>query len=328
MGNQAVRRSLAVALALLTTLCAVRAVAQSSDYPNRLVTIVAPSAPGGLYSLFARIIGNKLEQRFGKTFVVENRPGAAGNIGAEVVFTAEPDGYTLLASSPSPLAINQWLYKKLSYDPAGFQPIAMMSRIPNVLVVRKDFPAASVQEAIAYLKDNPGKVSFGSQGVGTASHLTGTMLMKLTGTSMVHVPYKGTAPILTDIIAGHIDLTFIQVSSAYVMHAAGKARILALATDKRLDFLPDVPTLAEVGLPISTDTWNAISAPPKTPAAIVAKLNAAVNAALKQPDVRQRLRDLKTVIGGDSGPAEAAKFVETERRQWGELVHAAGLVPQ
>jgi tripartite-type tricarboxylate transporter receptor subunit TctC len=204
----------------------------------------------------------------------------------------------------------------------------MMSRIPNVLVVRRDFPAATAQEAIGYLKGNPDKVTFASQGVGTASHLTGVMLMKLSGTSMVHVPYKGTAPILTDIIAGHIDMTFIQVSSAFVMHDAGKARILALATDKRLDFLTDVPTLAEVGLPISTDTWNALSAPPKTPAWIVARLNSAVNWALKQSDVRQRLGDLKTIIGGDNGPAEAAKFVENERRRWGELVRAAGLEPQ
>jgi len=302
--------------------------AQDAAYPSRPVRIIVDVAPGGGVDTATRLVAAKLEQSLGQPFVVENRPGAAGNIGAEVVYTAEPDGYTLLASSPSPLAINQWLYKKLSYDPAGFQPIAMMSRIPNVLMVRKDFPAKTIQEAIAYLKANPGKVSFASQGVGTASHLTGVMLMKLTGTSMIHVPYKGTALIVSDLIAGHIDMTFIQVSNASVMHEAGKARILALATDKRLDFLPDIPTLAEVGLPISTDTWNAISAPPKTPAAIVAKLNVAVNAALKQPDVRQRLHDLKTIIGGDGGPPEAEKFVASERRQWGELVHAAGLEPQ
>ena len=171
-------------------------------------------------------------------------------------------------------------------------------------------------------------MSYGSQGVDTASHLTGVMFMQLTGTKMVHVPYKGTAPVLTDIIAGHIDLTFIQVSSAYAMHEAGKARILAAASDQRLEVLPDVPTLAEIGLPISTDTWNALSAPPKTPAAIVARLNHAVNAALKEPDVRARLRELKTIIGGNGGPADAAQFVAAQRRQWGDLVHAAGLEPQ
>jgi tripartite-type tricarboxylate transporter receptor subunit TctC len=301
---------------------------QGADYPNRPVRIVVDVAPGGGVDTAARLVAAKLEVSLGQTFVVENRPGAAGNIGAETVFTAAPDGYTLLASSPSPLAINQWLYKKLAYNPAAFEPIAMMSRIPNVLVVRKDFPAATVQELIAYAKAHPGALSFGSQGVGTASHLTGVMFMKLTGTRMVHVPYKGTAPVLTDIIAGHIDLTFIQVSNAFAMQESGKARILATASDQRLEFLPDVPTLAELGLPISTDTWNALSAPPKTPAAIVARLNHAVNAALKEPDVRARLRALKTIIGGDGGPADAARFVAAQRRQWGDLVHAAGLQPQ
>ena len=321
-------RFAAVAMAFVALATGPAQAQDAASYPSRPVRIIVDVAPGGGVDTATRLVAAKLEQNLAQPFVVENRPGAAGSIGAEVVYTAEPDGYVLLASSPSPLAINQWLYKKLSYDPAGFQPIAMMSRIPNVLVVRNDFPARTIQEAIAYLKANPGKASFASQGVGTASHLTGVMLMKLTGTSMVHVPYKGTAPILTDIIAGHVDMTFIQVSNASVMHDAGKARILALATDKRLDFLPDIPTLAEIGLPISTDTWNAISAPPRTPAAIVGKLNSVVNWALKQPDVRRRLHDLKTIIGGDAGPAEAAKFVETERRQWGELVRAAGLEPQ
>ena len=300
----------------------------AAGYPTRPVKIIVDVPPGGGVDTATRLVATKLEQHFGQPFVVENRPGAAGSIGAEIVSTAQPDGYTLLASSPSPLAINQWLYRKLSYDPAGFQPIAMMSRIPNVLVVRNDFPARTIQEAIAYIRANPGKVSFASQGVGTASHLTGVMLMKLTGTDMVHVPYKGTAPILTDIIASHMDMTFIQVSNASVMHEAGRARILALATDRRLDFLPDIPTLAEIGLPISTDTWNAISAPPKTSPAIVARLNAAVNWALKQPDVRERLQALKAIVGGDNGPEEAATFVEKERRLWGELVRAAGLEPQ
>jgi tripartite-type tricarboxylate transporter receptor subunit TctC len=301
---------------------------QGADYPTRPVKVIVDVAPGGGVDTATRLVAAKLEKAFGQPFVVENRPGAAGNIGAETAYTAEPDGYTLLASSPSPLAINQWLYKKLNYDPAGFEPIAMMSRIPNVLVVRKDFPAATVQELIAYANAHPGALSYGSQGVGTASHLTGVMFMKLAGIKMVHVPYKGTAQVLTDIIAGHIDLTFIQVSNAFAMHESGKARILAAASDQRLEFLPDVPTLAEIGLPISTDTWNALSAPPKTPAAIVARLNHAVNAALKEPDLRARLRDLKTIIGGNGGPADAARFVEAQRRQWGDLVHAAGLEPQ
>jgi tripartite-type tricarboxylate transporter receptor subunit TctC len=300
----------------------------AADYPSRAVKLVVDVAPGGGVDTATRLVAAKLERTFGQPFVVENRPGAGGNIGAEFAFTAEPDGYTLLASSPSPLAINQWLYKKLSYDPAGFKPIAMMSRIPNVLLVREDFPAKDLQEFIAHVKQHPGTLSFGSQGVGTASHLTGEMFMRHTGTKMTHVPYKGTAQVVTDIIAGHIDLTFIQVSNAFPMHEGGKAKILAVATGKRLDFLPSIPTLAEAGLPISTDTWNAISAPPRTPAAIVARLNTAINAALKEPDVQAKLRDLKTLVGGDSSPAEVLRFVEAERRGWGEAVHAAGLEPQ
>ena len=318
-----------MAAAVAGMLAAAPALAQGvADYPNHPVKLVVDVAPGGGVDTATRLVAAKLEQRFGQPFVVENRPGAGGNIGAEVAFTAEPDGYTLLASSPSPLAINQWLYKRLAYDPGGFQPIAMMSRIPNVLLVRQDFPATDLAGFIAYVKAHPGELSFGSQGVGTASHLTGEMFMRRTGTRMTHVPYKGTAQVVTDIIAGHIDLTFIQVSNAFPMHQAGKARILAVATEARLDFLPDIPTLAETGLPISTDTWNAISAPPKTPTAIVAKLNTAINAALKEPDVQAKLRELKTLIGGNSSPSEVQKFVENERRQWGDAVHDAGVVPQ
>jgi len=316
------------AAAAAGVLAAAPAFAQQGDYPTRPVKMIVDVAPGGGVDTATRLVAGKLERTFGQPFVVENRPGAAGSIGAEVVYAAEPDGYMLLASSPSPLAINQWLYKKLSYDPAGFQPIAMMSRIPNVLMVRTDFPAEDVQGFVAYVKQHPGALSFGSQGVGTASHLTGAMFMRRTGTRMTHVPYKGTAPIISDVVAGHIDLTFIQVSNAFPMHEAGKARILAVATERRLDFLPDVPTLAEAGLPISTDTWNAISAPPKTPAAIIAKLNGAINAALKEPDVQSKLRALKALVGGDSSPAEVQAFVESERRQWGEAVRDAGVVPQ
>src|SRR5262245_45920343 len=206
-------RFVAIVVASAGLLTGVGRAQDPAAYPSRPVKIIVDVAPGGGVDTATRLVAAKLEQSLGQPFVVENRPGAAGSIGAEVVYTAEPDGYTLLASSPSPLAINQWLYKRLSYDPAGFQPIAMMSRIPNVVVVRSDFPARTVQEAIAYLKAHPDKVSFASQGIGTASHLTGAMLMKLTGTSMVHVPYKGTAPILTDIIAGHIDLTKIGRAS-------------------------------------------------------------------------------------------------------------------
>ena len=176
---------------LAGALLAPTAAQSNPDYPNKPVRIIVNVAPGGGVDTATRIIADKLRARLGQPFVVENRPGAGGNIGAEVVFQSEGDGYTLLASSPSPLAINGWLYKKLNFDPAGFEPVAMMSRIPNVLVVRPDFPAKSVQEVVAVAKANPGKFNFGSQGIGTASHLTGELFMTLTGTKLVHVPYKG-----------------------------------------------------------------------------------------------------------------------------------------
>ena len=219
-----------------------RAQSIAADYPGKPVKIIVNVAPGGGVDTATRIVGEKLRVRLGQPFVVENCPGGGGNIGAEAVFHSEPDGYTLLSSSPSPLAINGWLYKKLGFDPAGFEPVAMMSRIPNVLVVRHDFPAKTVREFVAYAKANPGRLNYASQGIGTASHLTGELFMTLTGTKLVHVPYKsGTAGALTDLIAGHVDLSFIQFSSVYELHRGGKAHVLAVAADKRLESLPEHP---------------------------------------------------------------------------------------
>src|ERR1700704_5137617 len=304
--------------------------AQSNpDYPNKPVRIIVNVAPGGGVDTATRIIADKLRARLGQPFVVENRPGAGGNIGAEVVFAAEGDGYTLLASSPTPLAINGWLYKKLNFDPAGFEPVAMMSRIPNVLVVRSDFPATTVKEFVAYAKANPNKLNYGSQGIGTASHLTGELFMTLTGTKLIHVPYKGnTSGVLTDVIAGHVDLSFIQFSAVHELQQSGKLRVLAVATDKRLESLPDVRTMAEAGLPeVVSETWNAISAPPKTPAPIVGKLNAAINEALREPDVVARFRDLQVLVGGGDAAA-TRKFVADQRQLWGKVIKAAGVPMQ
>jgi tripartite-type tricarboxylate transporter receptor subunit TctC len=323
-------RWLTLMTAAAALLAAGPASAQSTaaDYPGKPVKIIVNVGPGGGVDTATRIVGERLRARLGQPFVIENRPGAGGNIGAEVVFQSEPDGYTLLSSSPSPLAINGWLYKKLNFDPAGFEPVAMMSRIPNVLVVRHDFPARSVQDFITHAKANPGKLNYASQGIGTASHLTAELFMTLTGTRLVHVPYKtGTAAALTDLVAGHVDLSFIQFSAVRELHQGGKERVLAIAADRRMEIMPDIPTMAEAGLPdVVSETWNAISAPPKTAAPIIVKLNQAVNEALREPEVLARFRELQVLVGGGDA-AQTRKFVEDQRALWGKVIQAAG-VPQ
>src|SRR4051812_11761528 len=269
-------------LALIATaalLAVAPAAAQdAANYPNKPVKIVVTVPAGGGVDTATRIFAEKLQQRLGQPFVIENRGGAGGNVAAETVFVAPPDGYTLMASQPAPLTSNIALYKKLNFDPAAFEPVVVMSKFPNVLLVRENFPAKTAQEFLAYAKANPGKLNYASQGIGTTSHLTAELFTSVTGTKMTHVPYRGTGPALNDLVAGHVDFIFMELSSALKLHEGGKARILAVATDKRLDMLKDIPTLIELGLPdFISDTWNAISAPPKTPPAIVAKLNKTIN---------------------------------------------------
>jgi len=307
-------------------------VAQQSDpaasYPSESIRIVVTVSAGGGVDTVTRIVGEKIRQRWGKPVVVENRVGGGGNIAGEEVFTSRPDGYTLLASPPNTITIANLLAKNIAFDPALFQPVIVMSRFPDVLLVRPDFPAKTAQEFLAYAKANPGKLNFASQGVGSTSHLTAELFVALTGAKLVHIPYKGTAPALNDIVASHVDLIFMELSSAYKLHEANKARILAVATDKRLDILPDVPTMAEAGVPnFVSDTWNAISAPPKTPRPIVEKLNAAINDAIRTPEVETHLKALNVLPMGGS-VADTAKFVASERQRWSEVIKKAGLQPQ
>jgi tripartite-type tricarboxylate transporter receptor subunit TctC len=220
------------------------------------------------------------------------------------------------------------LYKKLNFDPTKLEPVGVMSKFPNVLLVRQDFPAKTVQEFNAYVKANTGKVNFASQGIGTTSHLTAELYMTITGTKMVHVPYRGTGPALNDIVAGHVDLIFMELSSAVKLHDAKKARILAVATDKRLDSLKDIPTMIEAGLPdFISDTWNAISAPPKTPAPIIAKLNKAMNDIINEPETKKRFAELNLYAAGGS-PADMKKLVDDETKRWGEVIKKAGIKPE
>jgi tripartite-type tricarboxylate transporter receptor subunit TctC len=298
------------------------------DYPNRPVKIVVSVPAGGGVDTVTRIFAGKLEQRLRQPFVIENRGGAGGNIGAQAVYTAEPDGYTLLATQPAPITSNIALYKKLNFDPVALEPVAVMSKFPNVLLVRQEFPAKTVQEFITYVKANPGKITFASQGPGTTSHLTAELFNSLTDTKMLHVPYRGTGPALNDLVAGHVDLIFMELSAAVKLNEANKARILAVATDRRLDILPGIPTLVEIGYPeFISDTWNALSAPPKTPAAIIAKLNRTINDIIDDAETRGRFRDLNIIAAGGS-PEDMARLKRQETERWTKVIRDAGIVPE
>ena len=297
----------------------------AADYPNRPVKIIVSVPAGGGVDTVTRIFAAAVldHERLAQMLLE-----AGGNIGAETVYTAEPDGYTLLSSQPAPITSNVALYKKLNFDPAQLESVAVMSKFPNVLLVRQDFPAKTAQEFIAYAKANPGKITFASQGPGTTSHLTTELFMKLTGTKMLHVPYRGTGPALNDLVAGHVDFIFMEIASAYKLHEGGKARILAVATDQRLDVLPNIPTLIEVGVSgFVSDTWNAISAPPKTPAAIVLKLNRAVNDVLNEAATKARFRELQLGAGGGS-PQDMAKLKHDETERWTKVIREAGIQPE
>jgi tripartite-type tricarboxylate transporter receptor subunit TctC len=300
----------------------------AADYPGRAVRIIVNVTPSGGVDIATRLVAQKLSERLGQSFVVENRAGAAGNAGAETVYRAAPDGYTLLASFNSTVSISDFLFKGLNYDPLGFEPVSVLTQIPLALVVRPDFPAANAREFIAYAKANPGKLTYASNGVGTAGHLTAEFFMSLTGTTMTHVPYKGTAPVLTDLIAGHVDLTFIQYSAFYELHKAGRVRILASASERRLDTLPDIPTLGELGLPeIISKTWNIISAPPKTAPAVLAKLNKQIDEILHSPDVQARFAETHAIVEGGS-LEYAKKYVLEDRARWSKVIAAAGIQPE
>ena len=314
----------ALCLALLAGTASLPAFAQA-DYPNKPVRFIVNFPPGGTVDVLTRTVAQKLSERFGQPFVVENRAGAGGNIGAHAVATAAPDGYTLLASPAGPLSINQYLYKDMSFDPAKLAPIVLMARVPNVITARANFPANSVQELIAYAKANPGKVTHGSQGNGSTSHLTGQMFATMTGADMLHIPFKGEGPALTELLGGRVDLFFGNISAVLKYLETKQVKLLGLAAPKRGSMAPDVPTVAEGGLAdFNSSAWFALAAPPGTPAAIAGKLNAAMVDILNMPDVRERFAAQGAeVIGGT--PAEMNAFLATERARWKKVIDTANV---
>jgi tripartite-type tricarboxylate transporter receptor subunit TctC len=318
------RHRLAFVLAL-TTFIASEALAQPSDYPVRAVTIIAPSAPGGLYSLVARILGSRFEQRLGRTFVVENRPGAASVLGAQLVARAAPDGYTLMIASGATLAVNVTLHKHLPYDPvADFVPIALIARVPEVLVVNPALPVRSLADLAALAKSQP--LTFASAGPGTAQHLEGEMLKQALGLDMTHVPYKGALPALNDVMGGHVTMMFTPIANALSMIQAGKVRAIGIAAGTRVEALPDVPPLAEIGAPgFEAGGWFMLVAPAATPRAIVARLHAESRAILAEPEQRAQFVR-QGLIPVDTPPPDALQaYVREQIAYWDRTLHKIGL---
>jgi tripartite-type tricarboxylate transporter receptor subunit TctC len=299
------------------------AAAQKSGYPNQTIKIVVPSPPGATTDTLARIVADKLQKKWGQPVIVDDRAGAAGNIGAEVAFKANPDGYTLLFSYPAPLVVNESLYDNLQYDPDKFEPVSLVAVVPLVLAVNPNVAAKDVRQLIAFAKANPNRLNFASQGYGTTGHLAGELFKSMAGVQIVHVPYKGSAPALTDLLGGQVQMMFIELSTVLPNIHAGTLRALAVGSEKRSSLLPDVPATSEVLPGFAASTWFGMVAPPKTPAAIVNQLSTTIAAAIREPDVATRLVDISADAVGDT-PVEMATFLRQERERWGKVIRATG----
>jgi tripartite-type tricarboxylate transporter receptor subunit TctC len=302
--------------------------ARAQNYPTHPVTIVVPFTPGGSTDIVARLLAQRLEQRLGKTFVVENRPGAGTIIAASAVAKAEPDGYVLLMAPSSTMAINVTLYKKLPYDPAtDFIPLAGLAQVPFVLIVNPLLPVHSVLELIAYAKARPGQLSFASVGPGVPHHLYAEVLMSAAGIAMTHVPYKGSAPALNDVVAGHIPLMFCDIPPAIGMLRAGKVRALGVTTGSRVPALPDVPPIVDAGLPEFgvLAGWHMMVAPGRTPRDIVERLHRELIQILALPEIAGEITRLGMLRFENTSVDGLRDFVKSETVRWGKVVEQAGI---
>ena len=299
--------------------------AAAQTYPSKPIRFVVPYPAGGPLDTVARLLGQKVSENVKQPVIVDNKPGAGGNIGADVVAKSAPDGYTILMGAVATHAINPTLYAAIPYDPIrDFQPITQVASTPNVLIVNASVPAADVREFIAYAKSHPGKLNFGSGSTGSAGHLAGELFKAMAGVDMVHVPYKGAAPAMQDLIAGQVQLMFDNYASASTQVRAGKVKALAVTTAKRSSLAPDLPTIAEAGLPgFDINTWFGVFAPAGTPQAIVERLHAEFTRALAQPGVRERMTNLGAEPVGNR-PEEFAAYIQSEAGKYARVIKASG----
>jgi tripartite-type tricarboxylate transporter receptor subunit TctC len=309
---------LALALSGLPTLPT-----RAADYPMRTVKIVVPFPAGGTADVVPRILAEWLSRKWGQSVIIDDRAGAGGNIGAEFVAKSDPDGYTLLASPPPPLVINQNLYPHLDFDPDQFVPIVVIGRVPNALVVNPDKIAANtVKDFIAYAQANPGKVTDATQGNGTTSHLTSELFQMMAHVKLQNVPYRGSAPALNDLVGGNVDCMFDNLGVSMQLVNAGKLKLIAVASPKRMASMPDKPAIAETLPGFSSAAWYAIVAPPHTPSAIAEKINAAVNEALHDPDILKRLADLSAEpVGGTV--QQTVLYFRDDAARWKRVINQA-----
>ncbi|MEW5862339.1 MAG: tripartite tricarboxylate transporter substrate binding protein [Pseudomonadota bacterium] len=318
------RRAIAV-----VALAATAGAALAQGWPSRPVRLIAPYAAGGPIDISARLLAGKLQASLGQPVVVENRPGAGGNLGVEMVAKSAPDGHTLVIGAIATHAINPTLMGGVPYDPVrDFRHVALMVQVPNVLVVNLDLPAKSVAELIALARQRPGRLDFASGSTGSTGHLAGELFKQMTGTYMVHIPYKGAAPAVLDLVAGRVHLMFDNLASALPNIRADKVRALAVTTKKRSSFLPELPTLDESGLKgFDMTTWWGVMAPARTPDEVVARLNSEILRALEAPEVRERLRAMGSETPAIRTSEEFTAFVAAEGRIYAELVRRSGAKP-
>jgi tripartite-type tricarboxylate transporter receptor subunit TctC len=303
--------------------------AEAQNFPNRAITLVIPFAPGGSTSIVGRGVADKMGELLGEKVVIDNRPGAGGSVGTRAVARSAPDGYTILLGYTGTLAIGPSLYRNVGYDPRkDFAPIGLIGNAPNSLVVHPAFPAKTLAELIAYAKANPGKVNFGSAGAGTASHITGEYFARSAGITLVHIPYKGTGPALTDLLGGHIPMAFAPIPASHANVAAGTLRALAVTSLTRSGLLPDVPTIAESGLSgFDASLYYGLAAPAGTPRPIVDRLNKALRDALAADEVRKQLGNDGTEITPGT-PEDYADLIDKDEKKWSQLVKASGVEPE